>query len=254
MIIFYQIKAILIGGFSLLFVLFPGVFITFPFNLRQRLKVICPAWSIFGRLVIKHACHAKIMVSQDQRSSDFKVTPAHGLYISNHQSFIDIPLISTIYQIPPIMKKEVLYIPFFGWIAWLSGALPVSRTDLSSRKKVFTLAKRRILDENLAVQVYPEGTRSLDAIPKDYSEIKKALLVFAYKEKIPVIPTSVYGTRGVLSKRGIIRPNKKLGIIVHQEIYPEHFESAEEFAKTCWDKVRAGHDEIEKTIKQETES
>ncbi len=210
--------------------------------------MICPVWSIFSKLLLKYACSIDIKVQDDLRSEDFKITPAYGLYISNHQSFLDIPLISTLYQIPPIMKKEVLYIPIFGWIAWASGAMPVSRTSNNSRKKVFSDAKKRILGEKLAVQVYPEGTRSKDSIPRDFSDIKKTLLIFAYRENIPVIPTSLFGTRGILSDRGIVTPNKRVGIIVHKEIFPQDFSSADEFSKACWEKVREGYYSIENRL------
>lgn len=254
MIILFQIKAILIAGFALFFILLPGVLITFPFKLKNRLLLVCPTWSLFGHIIINHACRAKIKVKQDLRSENFKYVPSHGLYISNHQSFMDIPLISTLYQIPPIMKKEILLIPFFGWIALVSGAIPVARGSNSSRKKVFTLAKKRILEDNLALQVYPEGTRSVTAIPKDYAEIKKTLLVFAFRENIPVIPTSIYGTRGVLTKHGLVRYGKDLGIIVHKEIYPKDYETAEDFAKSCWEKVQLGYLSIENQLKLMTEN
>jgi 1-acyl-sn-glycerol-3-phosphate acyltransferase len=240
MIIFYQIKAVVVAFALLIFILLPGVVISIPFSLRNRLRIIGPVWSFCSEMLLKHACKAQIGMQEDLRSDAFKIVPAYGLFISNHQSFLDIPLLSTLYQIPPIMKQEILYIPIFGWIAWISGAMPLSRASNQSRKKVFTQAKRRILGDKLAVQVYPEGTRSKNAHPKEFGEIKKTLLIFAYREKIPVIPTSVYGTRNVLSDLGIVRVNKNVGIIVHKEIFPEHFSSADEFCRACWEKVREG--------------
>lgn len=245
MILLHQIKAIVISCLLFIFILVPGVVVTIPFNLRKRLEIICPVWSVFSRLLLKYGCSTDLKIREDLRSEDFKITPAYGLYIANHQSYLDIPLLSTIYQIPPIMKKEVLYIPIFGWIAWLSGAMPVSRGSNSSKKKVFSIAKKRILTDKLAVQVYPEGTRSKNAVPKEFSEIKKTLLVFAYKENIPVIPTSLFGTREVLSDHGIVRSKKPVGIIVHKEIFPRDYESSDEFSKACWDKVREGYFSIE---------
>ncbi len=170
--------------------------------------------------------------------------PAQGLYVANHQSYIDIPLMVTMFQVPPIMKKELLYIPIFGWIAWLSGAMPVSRSSNQSRRKVFNQTKRRILHEKIGIQVYPEGTRSKTGLPKSYSEIKRTLLVFAFNEKIPVVPTSLYGTRGVLSPKGMIQSGRHIGITVHKEILPENFATADEFAEACWSKVIEGHDQM----------
>ncbi len=246
--ILIQIKAVFLGLFLLFFALVPACIIAFPFSLATRLKIVGPVWAFFGRSVVKLACHAKMAILEDQRGQEFRGTPCYGLYVANHQSYVDIPLMVTLFQAPPIMKKEVLYIPIFGWMAWISGALPVSRGKTSSRRKVFEKAKKRILKERIGLQVYPEGTRSKDALPKAYSEIKRTLLVFAFIEKIPVVPVSIYGTRGILSPKGFINSGRNIGMIVHQEIYPEKFPSADAFAEACWNKVREGHDQMKSQL------
>lgn len=242
--ILIQIKAVFAGLFLLLFVLMPGCLIAFPFPIQRRLKIVSKPWTWFGQGVLKWACHARIAISEDYRSLEYAGVPCRGLYVANHQSYLDIPLMVTLFQAPPIMKKEVLYLPIFGWMAWISGALPVSRSSTASRRKVFEQAKKRLLKENVGLQVYPEGTRSKTSFPKTFQEIKKTLLVFAYNEKIPVIPTSMYGTRGILNSKGLIRTKKHVGIIIHREIHPENFASAEEFAEACWNKVIEGHDQM----------
>lgn len=240
-----QIKAILVAPLSLLFILFPAALVAAPFSLDRRLKIICPAWGAFARSLLRYGAQAKVDICEDHRSPEFKTTPAYGLYVANHQSYIDIPLILSVFQVPPIMKKEVMYIPIFGWIGWISGALPISRSNSNSRKKVFDMTKKRILKDKIGMQVYPEGTRSKDARPKSLKEIRPTLLIFAYKEKIPVIPVSMYGTRGVLSKFGTVNAGRHLGIIVHKEISPLNFANAEEFCEAVWGKVIQGHDQME---------
>ena len=195
-------------------------------------------------MLLRYACEARIAISEDHRSPEIAGRIPFGLYVANHQSYIDIPLILTKLQAPPIMKKEVLYIPIFGWLSWISGAMPVSRSKVKSRQKVFDQTKARILEEKIGIQVYPEGTRSKTSLPKNYKEVKRTLFMFAYNEKIPVIPMSMYGTRGVLSPKGFIRPNRHIGIIVHKEIDPKLFASSEEFCRTCWETVIHGHDEM----------
>ncbi len=252
--IFIQIKAIFVGLFMLLFVLVPACLIALPFNLRRRLKIVCPVWGFFSATVLRYACQAHVDIIEDHRSQDFRGVPCNGIYVANHQSFIDIPLIVSVYQAPPIMKKEVLNIPLFGWMAWISGALPVSRSSTSSRRQVFEKAKRRILKHKIGLGVYPEGTRSKNALPKPYTEIKKTLLFFAYNEGIPVIPTSVYGTRGVLTPKGLVSPGRHLGIVVHQEIDPKGFSTPDAFAEACWEKVIQGHDRLKAQLAPLNES
>lgn len=252
--ILIQIKAVFVGTFLLLFLLLPACLIALPFGLTRRLKIVGPVWSLFGKLVLRCACHAHIDISEDYRSPEFKGMPAQGLYVANHQSFIDIPLVITKYIAPPIMKKEVLHIPIFGWIAWCCGALPVSRSSMASRRKVFIDAKRRILTEKIGLQVYPEGTRSKDALPRSIKDVKRTLLIFAYNENIPVIPTSLYGTRGVLNSKGLIRPDRHLGIIVHKEIFPKDFENVNAFCEASWGKVIEGHDQMKEKLQHLNEN
>jgi len=239
--IIIQIKAILLATFLLFFVLLPAGFIAAPFPIRRRLKIICPAWEFCSRILMRYACHVKIHI-EDARPEDFKTIPYKGLYVVNHQGYMDIPTLIHITQASPIMKKEILYVPIFGWLAWVSGAMPVSRASISSRRKVFDIAKQRILKHNLGLQVYPEGTRSKDGIPKPFEKIKKTLMVFAFNENLPVIPVSIYGTRGMLSRYGFIRPFRKVGLKAHDIMYPKDFSNADEFARAVWAKVIEGHD------------
>ena len=244
MLILIQIKAIFLALFSLVFVLMPSCLLVIPFHLRTRLKIVGPVWSNLGNFLLRYACHAKIGHYEDLRSPEFGGTPCYGIYVANHQSFLDIPLLTLAYQAPPIMKKEILNIPIFGWMAWISGAIPVSRNSTASRRKVFERAKKRILKDKIGLQVYPEGTRSKTSSPKPFKDIKKTLLVFAFNEKIPVIPTSIYGTRGVFGATGMINPFKHVGIIVHKEIDPRNFSTADSFAEACWNQVIKGHDQM----------
>lgn len=246
--ILIQIKAIFVGFFALVFVLLPGCLIAFPFPLERRLKMVSPVWKYFGLIILRYACHAKIRISEDHRSEAFNVIPAKGLLIANHQSFMDIPLQATKHQAPPIMKKEVLNIPILGWMAWISGALPVSRSKTASRRQVFEKAKKRITKQGIGLQVYPEGTRSKTAHPKAYSEIKRTLLIFAYNEKIPVIPVSIYGTRGILNSKGMITPGRSVGIIVHKEIDPKDFSAVDAFTEACWNQVIQGYDQMQSQL------
>jgi 1-acyl-sn-glycerol-3-phosphate acyltransferase len=242
--IYYQIKAILVALVLLFFVLFPSCLIAIPFKTRTRLKIVSPVWEFCSKMLLRYACEARVDISEDHRSRDIAGRVPFGLYVANHQSYIDIPLTLTKVQAPPIMKKEVLYLPIFGWLAWISGAMPVSRSKVKSRQKVFDQTKARILGEKIGVQVYPEGTRSKTALPKEYKDVKRTLFMFAYNEKIPVIAISMYGTRGVLSKMGTIKPHRHIGIILHKEIDPKFFTSSEEFCKACWETVIKGHDSM----------
>ncbi|MBY0517365.1 MAG: 1-acyl-sn-glycerol-3-phosphate acyltransferase [Bacteriovoracaceae bacterium] len=221
----------------------PVTLVVIPLPLKYRLRVVGPFWKLFSLYCIRVGCWGTLY-SEDNRKPEDCTYPPHGLYIANHQGFLDIPIVLSQFQVPPIMKKEVLYIPILGVMAWAAGALVVSRGKRNSRKKVFVKARKRLVDDNFAVQYYPEGTRSKTAIPKEYKDLKITLLQLAWEAKVPVFPISIYGTRGVISKWGIIRPGHKFGIITSSAVNPNDFDNPNSFAKACWEKVTSGHSKL----------
>ncbi len=225
----------------------PPTLLVIPLPVRLRLKIVGPFWRLFALYSLKYGCWAQIH-SEDHREAHLKVWPPQGLYIANHQSFLDIPLVLTQFQVPPVMKKEILHIPLLGLMAWAIGALPVSRGKRNSRKKVFILARDRLVKERLAVQYYPEGTRSKLAVPKPYEALKVTLIQLAWEEKIPVIPVSLYGTKGVVTPTGRIQLGKKIGIMTHASVDPHQYPSASIFARACWAQVVKGHDQLKASL------
>lgn len=215
------------------------------FSLNTKLSVIGPAWGFFSKILIKYGLRSKLTIVDRRDQLEQSRSVVGSLYIANHQSLMDIPLVGTTIQTPPIMKKEVLYIPFFGIIGWLGGALIVDRSKGTSRRKIFLAAKDRLLNDAVGLQFYPEGTRSLNGKPKEFEDIKKAILSFAYKENIPVYPISMYGTSHALSLKGELRFEQDMSALFHAKLSPKDFQEAESFERACWQKVTDGYKELE---------
>lgn len=237
----------LLFGFIYLVIFFiPLCFLMGLFKLNTKLSFIGPAWGLFCRVLIKFGLRSELNIIDRRDQLERSKTVVSSLYIANHQSLMDIPLVGTTIQVPPIMKKEVLYIPFFGLIGWLGGALIVDRSKGTSRKKIFLKARDRLLNDGVGLQFYPEGTRSKEGRPKKFEDIKKAILSFAYQENIPVYPISLYGTDQVLTRKGKIHFDKSLSAIFHAKLNPKDFENSNDFERACWNKVVTGFDELKK--------
>ncbi len=233
--------------FFLCIVLPPSI-IALPFSKRIRTKLTVPCWNIFFKVFIK-ACSISRVHIIDRRPKKFqKMVHPPGLYIANHQSFMDIPVLMQKVTIPPVMKKEVIYIPIFGVCAYSSGGILVDRKSKDSRKAVFENAKINLTQNFKALQYYPEGTRQRTGDkPKDVKSIKTPLIKFAYKQNIPVYPVSIWGTKNILQNRLII-PFKKMGIVLNDAIIPSSCNSEQEFIEKCWSKVQDGHTELDKLL------
>ena len=239
---------IIVAAFSI-FIL-PISMIALPLHINTRIKIVSPGWGMFAKVIMKLGIFAKITKIDERDEEMRKMRQPPGLHIANHQSFMDIPLVLCSFQIPPIMKKEVLYIPIFGLCGYASGAMIVDRSKRDSRRRVFEQSKNRLLNEFKSLQYYPEGTRQRgNNEPKTFREIKTPLMKFAYEAGIPVFPTSIYGTKKILSaKTGMIRHGQSIGIKHHRAVNPGDFESCEAFMEAAWNKVLEGYYELKEKI------
>jgi len=85
--------------------------------------------------------------------------PKSGLLVSNHLSYFDILLISSVTPAVFVSKAEVRRWPLFGWLAKLGGTIFIQR----ERRLQVGAVNRKIqaaLDDGALVAIFPEGTSS----------------------------------------------------------------------------------------------
>src|SRR5580765_7223010 len=84
------------------------------------------------------------------------------VFISNHQSIYDIPVIfaSLPFQLRIIAKESLGNFPFLGWHLRRAGHLLVDRSN-PDRSGILH-RWRRLVAEHLSLIIFPEGTRSAD--------------------------------------------------------------------------------------------
>lgn len=111
------------------------------------------------------------------------------IYASKHQSAIETYcLTSYITQATFILKKELTYIPIFGWAQHMYGMIAVDRSaGGATLKKLLKTAKGK-LKEGRPIIIFPEGTRTKPGLTTEY----KPGLVFLYQNtQVPVIPVAL---------------------------------------------------------------
>ena len=120
------------------------------------------------------------------------------LYMSNHQSHTDILALYATIPTPVrfLAKKELKYIPIFGWGMAVADYVFIDRSKRDEAFRSIDLAAARIARGH-AVIIFPEGTRSDDGTLGDF---KKGGFVLAMKSGVPVVPVGIVGTYGVLPK------------------------------------------------------
>src|SRR5262245_20165424 len=87
------------------------------------------------------------------------IHPGQRLLVSNHQSYLDVVIIASIFPALFVAKTEVSRWPLFGWLTKLGGTIFVNREDAHSGA-ICAYRVSRALREGACVQVFPESTTS----------------------------------------------------------------------------------------------
>lgn len=117
--------------------------------------------------------------------------------VANHESFVDILLIS---HLPIEMKwlsKETFFkFPLVGWMMRMAGDVRVVRGDRTSGAAAMKTCHDR-LSKRVSVMIFPEGTRSADG---SLGQFKDGAFRLAIESGAPILPLVVHGTRTALRK------------------------------------------------------
>jgi len=150
----------------------------------------------------------------------------HYIFIANHQSYLDIPvLVKSLpwFQLRWIAKKELGYIPFFGWALWAGGHILVDRSDRASAMASFRKAKERIA-KGVSVVIFPEGTRSSGGHTMPF---KRGGFLLAAQTKTPIVPVTINGSWAVLPREDWRLKSGEIEVVVDEPIPIEKYDGKE---------------------------
>jgi 1-acyl-sn-glycerol-3-phosphate acyltransferase len=117
--------------------------------------------------------------------------------VSNHESFVDILLISHLpWEMKWLAKAEMFRIPILGWLLRLAGDVPIQRGFGPSAVEAIARC-REVLADRVSVMIFPEGTRSTTA---DLLPFKDGAFRLAIDAGVPILPLVVHGTSTALPK------------------------------------------------------
>lgn len=145
--------------------------------------------------------------------------PAEGpvVYISNHQSYADIPLffnsIST-HQISFIAKDALEKAPLFGDWTKITRGLFMKRGD--ARASLQTINEgAELLKQGFSLVIFPEGTRSHSSQMGDF---KPGSLKLATKARVPIVPVTINGSYRMYEETGTMTKGVHIDFMVHKPI------------------------------------
>lgn len=131
--------------------------------------------------------------------------------VANHQSFADIIIAyKTQMYFKWVAKKELLKVPFIGGLLWVNDHILLSRGEFGSIKDVYRKAAEQ-LKAGVSMLFFPEGTRSGT---DEMGEFQNGAFKLAIREKKPILPIFIGGTREAIPKGGWIFKTKVDGALV----------------------------------------
>ena len=122
---------------------------------------------------------------------------------SKHMSMLEVAILVT--HIPNaffIIKRELLWIPIYGWAFSRIGLVGVNRTRGKTNMKELTNRVMHKIMDGMTLVIFPEGTR---VYPNQNIPIKRGLMFLAEQLKLPIMPVGV-DTGLYWPKRGRIKP------------------------------------------------
>jgi len=121
-----------------------------------------------------------------------------AVYISNHQSAADIPALfmALPVNVRYVAKKQLAYIPVFGWYLWLARYPLVDRGNRTKAIASLEKAGKQIRD-GVSIIAYAEGTRSADG---SILPFKRGPFALALKARVPVVPVTIEGAHKLMPK------------------------------------------------------
>ncbi len=124
---------------------------------------------------------------------------------SKHQSAWDTIMFPRLLPDPVyVLKREIFYIPVFGWYAWRAGSIVVDRKGGAKALKRMIGDARAALAEGRQVVVFPEGTRVAPGRRRPY---QPGIAAFYAQLGAPVVPVALnsglfWGRRSFVKRPG----------------------------------------------------
>jgi len=219
--------------FSIFFfsgIIFISVIFLPTFFLPQRIVLfggrIMGYWT---RFCLKFFLSTKIVIKGKEN-----IIKDESFFIAaSHQSMFETFYLQTIFNSPVfILKKELLFIPIFGWYLKKIGSISIKRDKISKDNlgffenisKIISKSKRPLI-------IFPQGTRVL---PDERPQFKKGASRIYEELKIPCQPVAI-NSGYVWPKKGLKTSNKTITISILNPIEPGL--EKEEFIKILENKI-----------------
>lgn len=151
--------------------------------LRRRFDFFL-LWNRFIMNWLRVSCGIHLEITGRERLPE-------GTYVvmANHQSPWETIYFFPLFQpITAILKRELMWIPFFGWALSLLHPIPIDRSNArKARQQLLANGRKLLNDKGISVLIFPEGTRLRPGEGKKFSAGGAELAISA---GVPIVPVA----------------------------------------------------------------
>jgi 1-acyl-sn-glycerol-3-phosphate acyltransferase len=150
----------------------------------QAVIGVAKQWGRVNLWLLRHVCGLGV----EWRGLE-KIPPGGLIVASKHQSAWETFALLTILEDPIfVLKRELMWIPVFGWCMRKAGMIPVDRGAGRAALSGMTERVHNSLADGRQIIIFPEGTRRPPGAPPKY----KVGVAFVYEEcAAPCVPIAL---------------------------------------------------------------
>lgn len=171
-------------------------------SLTQRRRIAC-FWSQYNRHLLKVVCRLS-----DRMMGLERLPPPPFVILCKHQSAWETVTLHAVFPLfVLVLKKSLLFIPFFGWALKATGQIAIDRSRELEALRTLKAEGKRQCDQGTSILVFPEGTRML---PGTVGHYNAGGVMLAMAAGVPIVPVAhnageFWGRRAFLKKPGEIQ-------------------------------------------------
>ena len=175
----------------------------------------------------------RTIVGLDHEIRGLDRLPSGGCIVAmKHQSAWDVLIVPVVLRDPAcVLKRELLFVPFYGWYAGRAGSIAIDRTAGASALRRMVAAARPVAAQGRPIVIFPEGTR---VAPGAHVPYLPGVAALYQALALPLVPAAVnsgyfWGRRAFVKRPGRIileflepippgRPRRQVPVELEQRI------------------------------------
>lgn len=167
-------------------------------------------------LILQFALRMTCVVFLRYRAAGLRNVPScgGGLYLVNHQSFVDPLLVGLPLQRPVsfLARDNLFRVPVIGWILRNTYVMPINRRSASSASIKAAAAR---MEHGFAVGIFPEGTRSSSG---EMNPFKPGFIALVRRAKVPVYPVGIAGADRAMPRSSLFLHFSQVRVVFGEPI------------------------------------